>query len=80
MGEQGQGSLSSEVPCQGASKRTVRSHVWARAGARGSLYSEVPCLSGIRAGTGGTLYGEVQRIMGNGCMGPPPPEQNDRYE
>ena len=47
------GALSSEVPCLGASKRPVRSHVWARAGARGSLYSEVPCLSGIRAGTGG---------------------------
>ena len=37
----------------------------------------VPCVEGVELG--GALYIEVQCIMGNGHLGTPPPEQNDRH-
>ena len=46
-------------------------------GEGGGLYSEVPCPKEARAGRG-VLYGEVQCIMGDGHMGPPPP--TDRHD
>ena len=34
---------------------------------------------GLGMGPGGSLFGGVQSIVGNGHMGHPSPEQNDRH-